>query len=160
MIQKEMSDAWHQKVLQLGKRLNDSDYDEFVKLIENEPFIYSLKTVRTLLKTYYDEPNDFGTQECVEGTLELAKPEDVIVATLEEFPRLYKEAYEWSFVLLGRLLKYDLNLLIKITKNIPRETKNLLLEVLLADEDFDEDFENSLKFKEFLKKELNLRDRS
>lgn len=154
MIEKEMSEQWHEQVIKYGKRLNDSDYDKFVELIEEEPFVYSLKTVRTLLKTYYDEPKDFGTQECVEGTLEMANPEDVIFAILEEFPRLHKEAYEWSFVLLGRLLRYDLNLLINITKTVPLKTKKLLLEILLADEDFDEDFENSKKYKEYLQSEL------
>lgn len=30
MIEKEMSEQWHEQVIKYGKRLNDSDYDKFV----------------------------------------------------------------------------------------------------------------------------------
>lgn len=48
---KEMSNEWHGKVLRLGKREHDTDYEEFVKMIYALES-YTLKTTKTLLKTY------------------------------------------------------------------------------------------------------------
>ena len=153
MMIDEMNDKWHEKIVVLGKREKESDYNEFITLIDNLDN-YSLNTIRTLLKTYHDEPSDFGTQECVETSLNLAKQEDVLLAFLEELPRLVKEAPEWTLCFVCRILQYKIDILIDIIKDISTHKKKLLLDTLYKDEDFDKEFENCKKIKSFLEQNI------
>jgi hypothetical protein len=131
-----MNTDWEKRLLDAAKRSNEAEEKEFLRLVDMAEGNCSLDTVRSLMKTFADEP-DYGTQERVESVLATAKAEDVTRGILEELPRLMTEAPEWAESLVGVEVDNRLELLSSIAAGMPDNIKDCLRQLTQSDEFID-----------------------
>ena len=131
-----MNADWEKKLLDVAKRSNETEEKEFLRLVDMAEGNCSLDVVRSLMKTFSNEP-DYGTQERVESVLATAKAEDVTRGILEELPRLMAEAPEWAESLVGVEVDNRLELLTSIAAGMPDNIKDCLRQLTQSDEFID-----------------------
>lgn len=120
-----MNTEWEKKLLDAAKRSSEAEEKEFLRLVDMAEGNCSLDAVRSLMKTFSDEP-DYGTQERVESVLATAKVEDVTRGIIEELPRLMAEAPKWTESLVGVEVDNRLELLASISAGMPDNIKDCL----------------------------------
>lgn len=141
-------DNWEKEILIYSKRLNESDYDHFVNLVDEIDGSCDLETARVLMKTFSSKP-DHGTQERVISVLASADKSVFVQVIIEELPRLYDEAYEWAESLVGLEIEKRPSLFLEVVRSMGNKSIPKLLD-LIKRNDFIEFYDNA----RFVSKEL------
>lgn len=116
---------------------------EFVDLIYSLDTPIGYEGLKVLMKTYTNE-DDYGTQESVNACIQLAAPEDLARAIIEELPRLVELEEEWAEVLVYDVLREQNAAFVRIARESSGVERKALGE-LLSSSSFVRDFGSEFK---------------
>lgn len=131
-----MSAEWKESFIRVIHRKNEFEFNEFVNLVDSIEGKFSADEAKVLMRSFLDI-DDYGSQESVCRVLSETDDEVQIVALLEELPRLLLEAKEWSFVLVGGVVRKMPGKFGMIARSQPKYIINALRDVL-GNEEFQE----------------------
>lgn len=136
---------WEKELLETAKRRDEAEEQRFLELVDLAQDRCTLDVARVLMKTFSDQP-DYGTQERVVSILGTAAYDDMVIALLDELPRLIVEAPEWAESLIGVEVHFRPNQLEAAAARMPEHIRSALRRTL-ANRDFQGFYPNASKIK-------------